>query len=178
MIQGREFAPLLVAMVLTLLAGSFAHWGMPFFGPPSPTGESPRLVEAWHEMPPRADVPLTAKEAHVASYHASGRWGRSPFLTDEEAERLGPAFAFVSGAEGWRGASPGDAGPRLTAIIRVEGREEVALIDGEPATRGATTGDVQIVEVAERDVVIEADGTRRVLGIAEPSGVNVTGGAH
>lgn len=171
--RGRQTTPLLAAMFMAVLAATFSHWGMPLLGPPEPTGDSPQLVQEWLDLPPRADVPMTALEASVATYVPPRRWGKNPFLTQAEADLWGDAFAYVGGAGPSGRPQASASGQRLTAIIGVRGRDQVAIIDGVATGAGEGSGDVRVIGVAEHDVLVDANGKRQVLRIAEREGVDV-----
>lgn len=83
-------------------------------------------------------------------------WGRNPFLTETEEARS-------------KGTGPGGGeGLKIKAIIM--GRpKSVATIDGRTVVVGEKIGDETVVEIRQDSVVLEIDGTKRILGVKEPT---------
>jgi hypothetical protein len=113
--------------------------------PPSP------FAPVTPEPQPESSSQLALKGEPVAEQVL---WGRNPFLTEKEA------------AEG-RGWKP-DEVLRVKAIIVGQPRG-VATLDGHTVVVGDKVGDETVSEIRPDAVVLEKDGRKRVLRIAEPS---------
>lgn len=83
-------------------------------------------------------------------------WGRNPFLTEAEAARgNAPVTAGLDGL-------------KVKAIIM--GRPKpVATIDGKTVAVGEKIGEETVVEIRQDSVVLEMEGSKRILRVSEPS---------
>jgi hypothetical protein len=115
---------LYTSLLIALCAATLSFSAGPFLAP-----EPPR-VQPWLADPGTAVTGDTGDETAAC---VSKEWGPNPFLTADEIEALGPAYAYVSG---WAPPLRREAS-RLEALIRVEGRDAVALRGGEASGIGS-----------------------------------------
>ena len=81
------------------------------------------------------------------------RWGRNPFLTEEEEARAGEIKV---------------EGLKVQGII-VGLPRSVATLDGQAVMVGEKIGEEMVVQIRENAVVLERDGHKRIIKIREPS---------
>lgn len=81
------------------------------------------------------------------------RWGRNPFLTEEEEARAGEIKV---------------EGLKIKAII-VGLPRSVATLDGQTVMVGEKIGEETVVQIRENAVVLERGGRKRIIKIREPS---------
>lgn len=115
------------------------------------TPAKPQVPEALPQGAMR--VPLSSQGEVIGE---NTPWGRNPFLTETEEARS-------------KGTGPGvGEGLKIKAIIM--GRpKSVATIDGRTVVVGEKIGDETVVEIRQDSVVLEIDGTKRILGVNEPT---------
>jgi hypothetical protein len=119
------------------------------------------------KKPPAASIAQSQTPPAVAQTGAAGTadgkqmeiddenapWGRNPFLTEAEAAKL---------------LAGGQEGLRVKAII-MGPPKPVATIDGKAVAVGEKVGEATVVAINRDSVVLETDGTQRVLRMGEPS---------
>lgn len=81
------------------------------------------------------------------------RWGRNPFLTEEEEARAGEIKV---------------EGLKVQGII-VGLPRSVATLDGQTVMVGEKIGEETVVQIRENAVVLERGGRKRIIKIREPS---------
>ncbi len=81
------------------------------------------------------------------------RWGRNPFLTEEEEARAGEIKV---------------EGLKVQGII-VGLPRSVATLDGQTVVVGEKIGEETVVQIRENAVVLERGGRKRIIKIREPS---------
>lgn len=129
--------------------------------PARPAATSPRtpLAPVTPETRPQGASRLAEKAEAVAE---QAPWGRNPFLTEREAAEIG-------------GSKP-DEIRQVKAIIVGQSRN-VATVDGHTVVVGDKLGEETVWEIRPDAVVLEKDGRKRVLRIAEPSvGIDIKEG--
>jgi len=81
------------------------------------------------------------------------RWGRNPFLTEEEEARAGEIKV---------------EGLKVQGII-VGLPRSVATLDGQTVMVGEKIGEETVVQIRENAVILERGGRKRIIKIREPS---------
>ncbi|HEY2988013.1 MAG TPA: hypothetical protein VGL11_09825 [Candidatus Binatia bacterium] len=120
------------------------------------TKKPPAAPVAQLQAPPAVGQTGTAgtaggKQKEMEDENAS--WGRNPFLTEAEAAKL---------------LAGGQEGLRVKAII-MGPPKPVATIDGKAVVVGEKVGEATVVAINRDSVVLETDGTKRVLRMGEPT---------
>lgn len=136
--------------------------------PPSPAEEAAPEGVATVEPEGRPFVPVVVDRARFSRLVASGKWGREPFLTAEEVQRMSQRVveAPVEAKEKKEAAPVARPTPTVSSVL-LSDEEKVAIINGEFYTVGdiiPATGE-RVVAITPDGVLLEAADDRRLITI-------------
>jgi len=144
---------LLVASIL-ILAGLVIYYFRP-----GGAALSPRRKSTGSAVKPTSPKPVAQEVAPQRSQPGRGQialvdehtpWGRSPFLTEEEATRRKESGGF------------------RVRVTLVGPPGSVATIDGRAVVAGDRIGEETVLEIRPDSVVLEKEGRQRILRVSEP----------
>jgi hypothetical protein len=96
-----------------------------------------------------ADPALPLASANV-DRDAEMAWGRNPFLTEEESRQTGVERLRVR-----------------TIVVGLP--KAIAVVDGHTVTVGEKINEEKVVEIRPDAVILERDGSRKILRLEEPT---------